>query len=158
MQKKQFIASSIGAVLVPAFEFLYGAGEAVFTIMVAILFFIAMDWLSGIRAAKKDDTYASKYGFDGVFRTFFILLLPAGGHLLDMVFKLPGVVFGLFSIGILYHVVQSMTANAIRAGWGEFFPDWIVKPLLAWVRSELEQKLQRATSRQTPKTRGAKNG
>ncbi|MDG0876475.1 hypothetical protein L5D93_30310 [Paenibacillus thiaminolyticus] len=29
-----------------------------------------MDWLSGIRAAKLDNTYGSRYGLDGVDRTF----------------------------------------------------------------------------------------
>ncbi|MEK3942247.1 hypothetical protein [Paenibacillus sp. FSL H3-0310] len=50
-----------------------------------------MDWLSGIRACKKDNTHASKYGIDGVSRTFFMLLLPADGYFLNMVFGLPEV-------------------------------------------------------------------
>lgn len=87
--------------------------------MAALMFFIAMDWISGVRAAKKDNIYGSKYGIDGVFRTFFMLLLPAGGHLLDAVLSSPGVVFGMLVAGLLYHVLQSMTANAVRAGWAD---------------------------------------
>ncbi|MFC9538675.1 hypothetical protein ACFTQ7_02180 [Lysinibacillus sp. NPDC056959] len=43
-----------------------------------------MDWISGIRASKRDKSYGSSYGIDGLFRSLFLLLLPAGGHLLDM--------------------------------------------------------------------------
>lgn len=147
MTKSQIAASTIGAVLIPAFDFLYGEADAVITIMTALLFFIIMDWLSGIRAAKKDNTYASKYGIDGVFRTFFMLLLPAGGHFLDMVFGLPGAIFGALAIGTLYHVLQSMTANSIRAGWGDSLPLPVLEAVLKWVGSELDKKVKRAASR-----------
>lgn len=126
LDKTKYVASLAGAFLLLAFEFFYGNGEAVIMTMVAFLFFIALDWISGIRAVKKDDTYASKYGIDGGFRTFFMLLLPAGGHMLDVVLNLPGIVFGILAFGLLYHVVQSMTANCLRAGWG----DWIPIPVL----------------------------
>src|SRR5690625_4563836 len=137
----------VGAILVPTFEFLYGEGDVVKYLMTALLFFIVMDWISGIRAAKKDHTYGSKYGIDGVFRTFFILLLPAGGHLLDKVLGSPSVIFGVLGAGILYHVIQSMTANAIRAGWGEWVPEWILTRLTEWVKDELESKLARSEKR-----------
>ncbi len=147
MTKSQIAASAVGAVAVPLFDFLYGEADAVVTIMTALLFFIIMDWLSGIRAAKKDNTYASKYGIDGIFRTFFMLLLPAGGHFLDLVFGLPGVIFGALAVGILYHVLQSMTANSIRAGWGDWLPLSVMEVVLKWVGSELEKKIQRAAIR-----------
>jgi len=147
VDKWKAIFVSAGAIVVPAFEFMYGQGEAVVGIMTALLFFILMDWLSGIRAAKLDNTYGSRYGLDGVARTFFILLLPCGGHLLDVIFGLPGLIFGAISLGTLYHVLQSMIANSIRAGWG----DWLPLPVLNWViervKSELDQKIQRSESR-----------
>lgn len=143
----RFIAAASGAFLIPVFEFLYGEGEVVRFAMTALLFFVVMDWISGIRASKKDHSYASKYGIDGIFRTFFILLLPAGGHLLDMALGSPGVIFGLLSFGILYHVIQSMAANAIRAGWGEWVPEWVLSKLSGWVKSELDNKMRRAEKR-----------
>lgn len=147
MEKTKYVASTIGAVLLPVFEYLYGSGDTVVALMAALLFFVAMDWISGIRAARKDNTYASKYGIDGGFRTFFMLLLPAGGHLLDVVLSLPGIVFGIFAFGLLYHVLQSMTANCIRAGWGDWIPIPVLNLLIKWVKSELDAKIQRAESR-----------
>ncbi|HZH60694.1 MAG TPA: hypothetical protein VEY70_14195 [Metabacillus sp.] len=43
-----------------------------------------------------------------------------------MFFGTKGIIFGALGTGVLYHIIQSMTANAIRAGWGEFFPEWIL--------------------------------
>ncbi|MED5017943.1 phage holin family protein [Paenibacillus chibensis] len=147
MDKTKMIFSILGAIFVPVFDFLYGQSDSVVGIMTALLFFIILDWLSGVRAAKKDNTYASRYGLDGVARTFFILLLPAGGHFLDVIFGLPGIIFGALAIGALYHIVQSMTANAIRAGWGDWLPIPVLNAVIDWVKSELEKKIKRAESR-----------
>lgn len=143
----------LGAFLVPSFEFLYGQGNIVLYLMLALIFFIALDWISGSRASKKDNSYASEYGIDGVFRSFFMLALPAGGHLLDMAFNLPPVLFGLLAAGLLYHTIQSSTANAIRAGWGRWIPDWIMTKIADWVKSEIESKLDRALKRKEAKDR-----
>ncbi|WP_438445919.1 phage holin family protein [Gorillibacterium sp. sgz5001074] len=154
MDKYKAIWTVSGAVLMPMFEYFYGSGEAVRALMIALIFFIVLDWLSGISAAKKDNSYMSKYGLEAVGRTFFILLLPAGGHLLDAAFNIPGILFGAITVGILYHVLQSMTANAVRVGWGSWVPltimDWVIKR----VGSELEKKIQRAEVRRD----GAVNG
>lgn len=151
---QRIIAAFFGSVLVPSFEFLYGEGEVVRAMMTALLFFIVLDWISGIRAAKKDHSYTSEYGIDGVFRTFFIILLPAGGHLLDKALGAPSIIFGLLVTGILYHVIQSMTANAIRAGWGSHFPEWLLTKLTDWVRDEIEAKIARAERRREEISRG----
>lgn len=145
------LAGIAGALLVPTFEYLYGEGEVVKYLMTALVFFVAMDWISGVRASKKENSYGSKYGIDGIFRTFFILLLPAGGHLLDKVIGSPGLIFGILGAGILYHVIQSMTANAIRAGWGDWVPEWILTRLTEWVKEEIESKLARSQRRKQEK-------
>jgi phage-related holin len=146
-QSQKIWAAVAGALFTPLFENLYGSSETVRAIMAAIAFFIFMDWMSGTRASKKDKTYASKYGIDGVFRTFFILLLPAGGHLLDMASRLPGIFFGLLSFGVLYHVIQSMTANTIRAGWVDWVPINVLEKIIQWVGSEIDSKVSRAEKR-----------
>lgn len=140
-------ASLIGGFFAPIFDYMYGEGDSVKALMSALLFFVVMDWISGVRSAKKDKTYASKYGIDGVFRTFFILLLPAGGHFLDMVIGTPNIIFGVLGTGVLYHIIQSMTANALRAGWGDWVPDWILNKLTEWVKEEMESKLARSNKR-----------
>ncbi|WP_313894297.1 phage holin family protein [Psychrobacillus sp.] len=136
-----------GAVFIPLFEFFYGKGEVVIYTMTALAFFNVMDWISGTRSAKKDKTYASKYGIDGVFRSFFILMLPAGGHLMDMISGVHGVFFGILSFGVLYHLIQSMTANSIRAGWGKWVPEWLLVKLTDWVKEEIETKIARSSKR-----------
>lgn len=147
MNKGQAVWSGVGAAALPVFEFLYGAGETVVAAVIALAFFILMDWLSGSRASKKDNSYGSKYGIDGIFRTFFMLLLPAGGHFLDVLFKLPGVLFGLLVAGLLYHIIQSMTANAVRAGWADWLPINVLNAIIKWVGAELDKKVQRAVER-----------
>lgn len=148
------IAAVAGGFLLPVFEFLYGQGPAVVSTMTALAFFIVMDWLSGSRAARRDNTYASRYGIDGIFRTFFMLLLPAGGHLLDVVIGLPGVLFGVFAVGLLYHTIKSMTANAIRAGWADWLPISILEKVTEWVQSEIESKIDRALKRKAEREGG----
>ena len=148
---QKVMAGLVGGFMVPTFHFFYGVDTIVIPFMSALVFFILMDWISGSRASKKDDSYGSKYGIDGIFRTFFMLLMPAGGHLLDVAFQLPGVLFGVFTVGLLYHTLQSMTANAIRAGWGDWLPIGVLKAVTNWVKSELESKVSRAQQRRSEK-------
>lgn len=157
------LAAGIGGFLLPVFEFFYGSGQVVVIAMTTLAFFIALDWISGSRAAHRDDSYVSRYGIDGMIRTFFMLLLPAGGHLLDKLISLtiesqglavtfPAIFFGIFVGGLIYHTMKSMTANAIRAGWADWLPIWALEKVTAWVRSELEAKMDRALKRRTSRS------
>jgi phage-related holin len=141
----KFFTLLFGALFIPIFEFFYGKGEVVIYTMTTLTFFNAMDWISGTRSAKKDNTYASKYGIDGIFRSLFILMLPAGGHLMDMIMGVPGVFFGTLSFGVLYQLIQSMTANSIRAGWGQWVPEWLLVKLTEWVKEEIETKISHSS-------------
>jgi phage-related holin len=147
MSKEHYMFTTAGTVIVPVFEFFYGVGEVVFTSMIALIVFIILDWISGISAARKDNSYGSSYGIDGIGRTLFMLLLPAGGHMLDEVFNMPAIIFGTLTAGLLYHVMQSMIANALRAGWATWLPINVLKTLLSWVGSEMDKKSQRAVDR-----------
>lgn len=155
MNKEFSIAGVIGGAALPVFEFFYGNGPAVMGAVFALAFFIGMDWLSGSSASRKDKTYASHYGIDGVFRTFFMLLLPAGGHLLDKVMSSPGIVFGILVAGLLLHTIKSMTANVIRVGWAEWIPVSILERITDWVQSEIESKIDRALKRRAERELGS---
>lgn len=110
------IAAAIGAVLAPIFQYFYGTGRT--DIMVVLLLCIALDWITGIQAAKKKDkTYSSEYGLSRIPRTLFLLTLPAVANLLDRVMATPGFLFYGVTFGLIYHTWNSLTANAHRAGW-----------------------------------------
>jgi phage-related holin len=125
------------------FEYFYG-GENSFVFMLLLVLVIAFDWSGGIAASKKDGSYSSAYGIQGVMRTVVILALPAFGHLFDVAFKTPlNMVFFMIWGGILYHTLQSMTANFIRAGWDKWVPTWAFE----WVANEIEAKINRSQFR-----------
>lgn len=150
---ERIAAAAAGGFLIPIFEFMYGSGPTVITGMSALLFLITLDWLSGWSASRKDDSYASHYGINGVIRTFFMLLLPAGGHQLDVYLGLPSFIFGLLTFGLIFHTLKSMIANSIRAGWGDWLPIGVLERIVDWVQSEIDSKLDRALKRKAEKER-----
>lgn len=135
----------LGALL----NFLYGVGNLIWMLILVIA--IAIDWISGIRASKKDGSYASAYGIDGVYRTSVMLLLPFLGNKIDEAFASQmtingvqvGFFFSLLAGGLLYHTLNSATANFERAGWGR----WIPNKILESVASEIQAKTQRSNVR-----------
>lgn len=132
-----------GGVIIPIFHYMYGEGEIRMAALALMFLIIALDWVSGIRAAEKDESYASLYGLNGAFRTVFIIFLPAAGHLFDIIFGLPGIAFGALTFGVTYHSLKSMLANAIRAGWEK----WVPTRTIEWVASELQHKMNRSEKR-----------
>ncbi|QHZ55831.1 phage holin family protein [Brevibacillus sp. NSP2.1] len=131
------IAAAIGAVLAPIFQYFYGTGRT--DIMVVLLLCIALDWITGIQAAKKKDkTYSSEYGLSRIPRTLFLLTLPAVANLLDRVMATPGFLFYGVTFGLIYHTWNSLTANAHRAGWP------VPKAIVNMVATEIKAKSERA--------------
>lgn len=149
MKTSNFIAGSAGAIFVPAFHFLYGEGSIRYLAMLLFVLLITMDWIAGYRASKKDGSYASEYGIAGAFRTAFMLLMPATGHLVDGIFGLPGIAFGFLTVAFGLHIWRSMTANVARAGWDKWVPNWA----LDMVADEIEHKISRAIKRKREKDR-----
>ena len=149
----RIIAAISGGFLLPTFQFAYGEGKLVLHIVLLLALFIAFDWVAGRSAAKKDGTYASEYGRQGVYRTGIMLAFPAAGNLMDVVLTggIP-VFFGLFVGGLFYHTLQSFTANLIRAGWDRWIPAWMLSGIADWVKDELDHKLARALKRKTERT------
>ena len=131
------IAAAIGAVLAPIFQYFYGTGRT--DIVVVLLLCIALDWITGIQAAKKKDkTYSSEYGLSRIPRTLFLLTLPAVANLLDRVMATPGFLFYGVTFGLIYHTWNSLTANAHRAGWP------VPKAIVNMVATEIKAKSERA--------------
>ena len=135
-------AATIGAVFAPLFNYLYGNERR--DILVVLLVMIALDWLTGVYASKKDLTYSSEYGLSRIPRTLFLIALPAVANLLDRVLGTPGFLFFGVTFGLIYHTWTSLTANAHRAGWP--IPEAIVN----LVGSEIKAKAERA-ARKEPK-------
>ncbi|SFE95993.1 Phage-related holin (Lysis protein) [Paenibacillus algorifonticola] len=136
------LVTMIGGFLAPWIGLFYGPNRLIPIILLVAV--TAMDWITGIAAAKKDKTYSSEYGIrQGVPRTMFLLALPVIANLFDQMFVLPGLLFYAITLGLIYHTWQSLTANAYRAGWGKWIPQAVVK----LIESELRAKMERATKR-----------
>ena len=137
------IAATIGALLTSVFHYFYGVNRL--DVMTVLFFAICLDWVTGIAASKKDETYSSEYGLSRIPRTLFLLALPAFANLLDKVIGTPGFLFYGVSFGLLYHTWNSMTANAHRAGWP------MPKSIEKMVGSEIKAKAERSARRESTK-------
>ncbi|MBB6633572.1 phage holin family protein [Cohnella thailandensis] len=140
------VIATMGAFISPIIEYVTSSGK-----FWAYLFFIAIvaaDWLAGITAAKKTESYRSEYGQTGVLRTIFLAFIPFIGMLLDKMASTiffidqPGVAFYGLTLMLAYHSWESMTANCARAGWDK----WIPKSVLNYVASEIKAKAERAAN------------
>ncbi len=134
------VFATAGGVVWSIVEAVYGSGEDRRLLIGVYAFFIFMDWVSGIAASKKDGSYSSEYGINGMLRTLFILCFPAAANMLDYILHTPGVVFYFVTSGLIFHTFNSMTANSVRAGWEK----WIPNNVIQFVRSEIENKMNRA--------------
>lgn len=121
---------------------IYG-GEMFIWFVTALLLAIALDWIGGTASSKKDVSYASAYGIQGIMRVAVMLALPAFGSALDHILGTPNVIFFMFWGGLLFHTLVSMSANFKRAGWNVWIPTWAID----FVASEIEAKIKRAESR-----------
>lgn len=155
IHETEFIVTLIfGALIAPVVTFLFGDHALNFTLVTAMILAIIADWISGTRASKKHNTYGSKYGVNGVFRTLFIFVFMAIANSVDLIFNSPGVVFGTFTLGVLYHVLHSAIANAIRAGWGSHLPEDLLIWLAEKVKHEINHKERRDKQRKRELERG----
>ncbi|MFE1631034.1 holin family protein [Brevibacillus reuszeri] len=136
-------AATIGAILSTLFQYFYGIDSNRAEIIGVLLFTIALDWMTGVAAAKKDDSYSSEYGLSRIPRTLFLIALPALANQLDKVMGTPGFLFYGVTFGLLYHTWNSLTANAYRAGWP------IPKSIVNLVGSEIKAKAERATRKES---------
>lgn len=135
------IVAAFGATVGPVLELFYGSGRT--SVILALYAVIILDWVTGIAAAHKDDTFTSDYGIKGILRTIFILAFPALANILDHAMGTPGFLFYAVTFGLIYHTYISLTANAARAGWEK----WIPQSVLRFVGSEIKAKADRAAKK-----------
>ncbi|MED1800282.1 holin family protein [Brevibacillus porteri] len=133
-------ATTAGAIVSPVFHYLYGTNRQ--DILIVLFFMIVLDWITGISAAKKDQSYSSDYGLSRIPRSLFLFALPAVANLLDRVMGTPGFLFYGVTFGLLYHTWNSLTANAHRAGWP------VPKSIVNLVGSEIKAKAERAARKE----------
>ncbi|NQF16236.1 holin [Brevibacillus sp. HB1.3] len=135
------LAATVGAFLTPIFQYFYGTGRL--DILIVFFFMIVLDWITGVTAAKKDQSYSSEYGLARIPRTLFLLALPAVANLLDRVMGTPGFLFYGVTFGLIYHTWTSLTANAHRAGWP------MPKSVEKLVSAEIKAKAERAKRKES---------
>lgn len=133
-------AATLGTMVAPVIHNFYGSNRQ--DILAVLLFMIALDWVTGIFAAKKHNTYSSEYGLSRIPRTLFLMVLPALANLLDRVMGTPGFLFFGVAFGLIYHTWTSLTANAHRAGWP------LPKSIVRLVGSEIKAKAERAAQKE----------
>lgn len=141
-------ALSLGPVGV-LFNFLFGVGNLIWIGILALV--TLMDWISGVKASKKDGTYTSEYGKEGIYRTLIMFILPVFGNFIDIALastlSINGMEFGIFFYlitgGLIYHTLMSAAANFKRAGWER----WVPVKVIESVASEIQAKTQRSNSR-----------
>ncbi|WP_332648910.1 phage holin family protein [Lysinibacillus sp. 54212] len=135
-------AGVIGTGILGVLNFLYGTGITL-TVMTIFATVLALDWLAGRAAAKKDGSYASEYGVNGAYRTSFILIILALAYRVDTTLGLPYLSFFYLIGNFGLPMWRSMTANVYRAGWEV----WIPQRVLNRVADEIEHKTARANKR-----------
>jgi phage-related holin len=140
--EKNLIASFLSTPLGYFLTLSYGGAWNV-ACMLALVLATVFDWVSGIQASKKDNTYSSAYGLQGLTRTLVVISLPAFASILDRLFLLPNILFFMFWGGILVHTLTSFTANSVRAGWDRWIPNWAIEA----VKSEINAKINRSKER-----------
>ncbi|WP_188068591.1 phage holin family protein [Brevibacillus brevis] len=134
------MAVTAGVFLTPIFQYFYGKDRQ--DILIVFLFLIALDWITGISASKRDKSYSSEYGISRIPRTLFLIALPAVGNMLDRVMGTPGFLFYGVTFGLIYHTWTSLTANAHRAGWP------MPKSIENLVGSEIKAKAERSARKE----------
>ncbi|WP_425057971.1 hypothetical protein SCACP_25590 [Sporomusa carbonis] len=122
--------SAIGAV----FSFLVGGVDKLIT---ALLFFVVIDYVTGLIAAWKTAALDSKKGFEGIKRKVVMLVIVIMAHWIDE---------GLFGISTCRSMVifaylgnegLSIVENLDRMGYGKYIPAFI-REKLAQLREEKE--------------------
>ena len=114
MSKIQIIIDSIAAGIGAFIGFMYGEASG---LLLALISFMALDYLTGIIIAVINKKLSSEVGFKGLCKKFLILVFVAIGHILDT-YVLNGTAV-LMTAVILFYLANegiSIIENAANLG------------------------------------------
>ncbi|MED4206602.1 phage holin family protein [Neobacillus mesonae] len=112
-------------------------------IAAALAIIVFLDYVVGVRIAKKKDQYVSNKGIDAVIRDGIIFLIVAVGWIFDQLLNTGAFVFAVLALSFIYHNLQSFAANLYVLGWDKYFPMWLFRIL----ESEINAKIQKYSDR-----------
>lgn len=108
-------------------------------IALALAIIVFLDYVVGVRVAKKNGSYKSSIGIDAVIRDGIIFLIVAVGWIFDQLLGTGAFVFAVLSLSFIYHNFQSFVANLYVLGWDKHYPMWLFKI----VESEINAKINK---------------
>ena len=114
MSKIQIIIDSIAAGIGAFIGFMYGEASG---LLLALISFMALDYLTGIIIAVINKKLSSEVGFKGLCKKFLILVFVAIGHILDT-YVLNGTAVVMTAV-ILFYIANegiSIIENAANLG------------------------------------------
>lgn len=105
----------------------------------ALAIIVFLDYIVGVRVAKKNGSYKSSIGIDAVIRDGVIFLVVAVGWIFDQMLDTGALVFAVLAFSFFYHNFQSFVANLYVLGWDKHYPMWLFKI----VESEINAKINK---------------
>jgi toxin secretion/phage lysis holin len=108
-------------------------------IAVALAIIVLLDYVVGVRVAKKNKSYQSNIGIDAVIRDGVIFLIVGVGWIFDQMLGTGAFVFAVLALSFIYHNLQSFVSNLYVLGWDKHFPMWLFKI----VESEINAKIKK---------------
>ncbi|MFF2449386.1 phage holin family protein [Neobacillus sp. NPDC058068] len=118
--------------------------EKMHAYIVALLaIMVALDYVVGVRVAKKNDKYKSSVGNDAVIRDGLIFAIVTMAWIFDQLLGTGALIFAVLAFAFIYHNAQSFGANLYVLGWDKYFPMWLFRIL----ESEIKAKIKKYTDR-----------
>lgn len=109
------ITNTIFAFICTVFHFLFG-GWSIPLMALAVL--MVIDYILGVKAAKKNDEYDSKIGKEKLFMKLFFVSSIVVGRMIDLLLGLENPVWQTLVIyGLAGHELNSWIENATKAGY-----------------------------------------
>ncbi|OIK11970.1 hypothetical protein BIV60_17090 [Bacillus sp. MUM 116] len=132
------LTGTVGAFVDAMFQ-AKGFKEMHMYIAAALAIIVFLDYVVGVRVAKKNGSYKSSIGIDAVIRDGVIFLVVSVGWIFDQLLGTGALVFGILAFSFGYHNLQSFGANLYVLGWDKYFPMWLFKIL----ESEINAKIRK---------------